>query len=122
MGADAQNFYLNTTMTSKEYMWVPVSLLPSSVISAYILSNLIINKRVLFEISKGMYDLPQAGCLAKDQLVQHLAPRGYCPVPRTPGLWRHDSRPITFCLIVNGSGFNYVGKKYADHLLNAICS
>ena len=58
MGADAHNFYLNTTMTRKENMWVPVSLLPGSIISAYDLSNLIVNKWVLFEISKGMYGLP----------------------------------------------------------------
>ena len=44
-------------MTRKEYMWVPVSLLPDSVISAYVLSALILNKHVLFEISKGMLDV-----------------------------------------------------------------
>jgi hypothetical protein len=120
MCTDAKDFYLNTTMERKEYMWVPENLLPDVVIEAYALSSLIVNGRVLFEISKGMYGLPQAGRLAYDQLVEHLAPHGYRPVPRTPGLWKHDSRPVTFCLVVDDFGVKYVGKQHADHLLNAI--
>ena len=109
MGADAQNFYRNTTMTRKEYMWVLTSLLPESVISAYPLSALIVNKHVLFQISKDMHGLPQAG---------HLA---YRPVPRTPGLWPpHGSRPVTFCLVVDDFGVKHAGKHHAKHHLNAI--
>ena len=120
MCCDAKDFYLNTTMHRKEYMWVPASLLPDVVIAAYALADLIVNGRVLFEISKGMYGLPQAGRLAYDQLVEHLAPHGYRPVPRTPGLWKHDTRPVTFCLVVDDFGVKYVGKQHADHLLNAV--
>jgi hypothetical protein len=124
MYTDAKYFYLNTTMERKEYMWVPDNLLPDVVIEAYALSSLlIVNGRVLFEISKGMYGLPQAGRLAYNQLVEHLTPHhGYRPVPRTPGLWKHDSRPVTFCLVVDDFSVKYVGKQHADHLLNAICT
>ena len=60
--------------------------MPDVIIEAYALSSLIVNGRVLFEISKGMYGLPQAHRLAYEQLIEHLAPHGYRPVPRTPGL------------------------------------
>jgi hypothetical protein len=120
MCADAKDFYLNTVMHRKEYMWIPVALPPKLAIDAYALDSLIVNGRVLFEISKGMYGLPQAGHLAYDQLVAHLAPHGYRPVPRTPGLWKHDTIPVTFCLVVDDFGVKYIGKQHADHLLNAI--
>jgi hypothetical protein len=95
MCTDAKDFYLNTVMHRKEYMWIPISLLPVSAIRAYTLQSLLVNGRVLFEISKGIYGLPQAGRLAYNQLVNHLPPHGYRPVPRTPGLWKHDTRPVT---------------------------
>ena len=35
-------------------------------------------------------------------------------------MWRHKWRPIVFTLIVDNFGVEYVGKRHADHLLNAI--
>jgi len=86
MCTDAKDVFLNTTMKRKEYMWVPASLLSDVIIEQYALASLIINGHFLFEISKGMYGLPQGSRLAYDQLIEHLAPHGYRPVPRTPGL------------------------------------
>jgi hypothetical protein len=65
-------------------------------------------------------DCPRLGASLYDQLVNHLAPHGYRPVPRTPGLWKHDTGPVTFCLVVDDFGVKYVRKQHADHLLNAI--
>jgi hypothetical protein len=67
-----------------------------------------------------MYGLPQADRLANDLLVKRLAPHGYDPVPHTHGLWRHDTRPVTFTLVVDEFGIKYIGKENADHLLNAL--
>ena len=36
------------------------------------------------------------------------------------GLWRHQWRPVVFTLIVDNFGVEYVGKRHADHLLNAL--
>jgi endonuclease I len=47
-------------------------------------------------------------------------PKGYRPVCRTHGLWRHDTRPITFTLVVDDFRIKYVGKEHADHLLQAL--
>ena len=86
MCTDVKDFYLNTEMDRYEYMWIPVKLLDDTVIAAYALQDLIVNEKVLVEIQKGMYGLPQAGRIAYDKLVKHLAPHGYHPCPRTPGL------------------------------------
>eukprot|EP00978_Attheya_sp_CCMP212_P006674 scaffold15489_cov53-Attheya_sp.AAC.2 len=62
--------------------------------------------------NKGMYGLPQAGILflADKRLVKHLATYGYVKAPRTPGLFRHITRPVTFCLVVDDFAIKYVGK------------
>jgi hypothetical protein len=120
MCTDVKDFYLNTEMERYEYMWIPIAMLNQTIIDAYDLKDLIVHGRVLVEIQKGMYGLPQAGRLAYDKLVAHLAPHGYHPCRRTPGLWRHDTRPVTFCLVVDDFGVKYVGKQHVDHLLHAL--
>jgi hypothetical protein len=37
-----------------------------------------------------------------------------------PGLWKHDTRPIQFTLVVDDFGINYVGKEHAQYLKNAL--
>jgi hypothetical protein len=38
----------------------------------------------------------------------------------THGLWTHDTRPISFSLVVDDFGVNYVGRKHAEHLMSCI--
>ena len=58
--------------------------------------------------------------LANKLLKARLAPAGYYEVANTPGLWKCVSRPIAFTLVVEDFGVKYVGKKHADHLVNAL--
>jgi hypothetical protein len=67
-----------------------------------------------------MYGLPQAGRLANDLLVKCLAPNGYRPVRHTHGLWKHNTRTVTFTLVIDDFGIKYVGKEHVDHLLQAL--
>jgi hypothetical protein len=57
-----------------------------------------------------MYGLPQAGIIANERLVKHLAPFGYCEELHTPGLFLDNKWPIPVCLIVNNFGIKYVGR------------
>ena len=122
MGIDISDFYLNSTMPEPEWMWAPVALIPDEVMEAYDLHDKVKNGRVLVRIDGGMHGLPQAGRLAYDQLVKHLKPHGYFPCKRAAGLWRHKTRPITFCLTVDDFGVKCVGKEHADHLIQALNS
>jgi hypothetical protein len=75
---------------------------------------------VYIEIQKGMYGLPQAGILANELLQRNLAKDGYRPTQHTHGLWKHDTRPISFLLVVDDFGVKYVGHEHADHLMACI--
>ena len=72
------------------------------------------------EIVCRMYGLPQAGILAKQLLCKRLKPHGYYEVEHTPILWKHESLPIQFTLVVDDFGVKYIGKENTLHLINAL--
>jgi hypothetical protein len=120
MTADLKDFYLNTPLTTYEYMRIPISVIPQDIIDQYQLEPLIHNNAVYVEIRKGMYGLPQAGRIANDQLIAKLTPHGYAPVPITPGLWKHSTADTVFSLVVDDFAIKYTSEADAHHLLNAL--
>ena len=116
-GLDVKNYYLGTPMDNYEYMFIPINQIPQEIIDHYKLHKIAHNSKVYVEICPGMYCLPQAGILAGKQLIHFLGSYGYSPVPHTPGLWRHQWQPITFCLVIDDFGIKYIGKEHADHLI-----
>ena len=120
MMADLSNFYLETPMADYEYMRIPRWVVPDAIMEQYKLKDLVINGNLYVEIRKGMYGLPQSGRIANDRLIALLKPHGYAPVPITPGLWKHDSLPITFALVVDDFAVKYTSRKDAEHLMNAL--
>jgi hypothetical protein len=121
MSYNIKDFYFDTPMHPRfEYMRIPAKDIPTSTIDQCALTPLIHQGHVLVESRKGMYGLPQAGILANTRLKKHLEKYGYTPAARTPGLFTHASRPITFALIVDDFGVKYVGKENAEHLGNVI--
>ena len=107
-------------MADTKYMWFPLAYLPDKVMDAYELHDKVQNGRVLVRIVRGMYGLPQSGRLAYNHLKAHLEPYGYRPCRLTPGLWKHDTCPITFCLVVDDFGIKYEGREHFEHLGNAL--
>jgi hypothetical protein len=86
------------------------------VIKEYNLDDLSVDGKVYIEIQKGMYGLPKACMLANELLQRHLAQDGYRPTKHTHVLWTHDTRPITFLLVVDSFGITYVGQEHAENL------
>jgi hypothetical protein len=117
---DIKNFYLNTPLGRFEYMVINLSSLPKETIDQYNLIELAQDGKVYIEIQKGMYSLPQAGILANELLQRNLAKDGYRPTQHTHGLWKHDTRPISFLLVVDDFGVKYVGREHAEHLMECI--
>jgi len=109
-------------MDCYEYMRIPAKYIPANIMEQYNLAPLVHNGHVLTEIQKGMYGLPQAGILAYNRLVTHLALSGYTPVQHTPGLFRHATRPVTFSLVVDNFAIKYVDRANAEHLLATLRS
>ena len=120
LGLDVKSYYLGTPMDNYKYMFIPINQNPQEIIDHYKFHKIAHNGKVYVEICDGMYGLPQAGILAEKQLIRFLGSYGYSPVPHTPGLWRHQWQPITFCLVVDDFGVKYIGKEHADHLIQCI--
>ena len=53
-------------------------------------------------------------------LKEKLAPHKYYELQYTPGLFKHQLRPIVFTLVVDNFGIKYVGKEHADHLIGIL--
>jgi hypothetical protein len=107
---DINDFYLNTPLGRFKYMVINLSSLPQETIDKYNLIELAQDGNVCIEVQKGMYGLPQAGTLANKLLHRNLAKDGYRPTQHTHGLWKHDTHPISFSLVVDDFGVKYVGR------------
>jgi hypothetical protein len=121
MTMDIKNFYLNTPMTWYEYMRLRLADMPKDVIAHYKLNNIATPEGYIYwEIQKGMYSLPQAGIIAQQLLEERLQKDGYRQSKTTPGLWKHDTRLISFSLVVDDFGVKYVGEENTQHLLDTV--
>jgi hypothetical protein len=118
---DIKVFYLNTPMAWYEYMRLQLTDMPEDVIAHYKLNKIATPEGYIYcEIQKGMYGLPQAGIIAQQLLEERLEKDGYRQSKTTPGLWTHDTRPVSFSLVVNDFRVKYVGKENVQHLLDTV--
>eukprot|EP00536_Pseudo-nitzschia_multiseries_P009617 jgi/Psemu1/23703/gm1.23703_g len=69
---------------------------------------------VYAKIKKAWYGLKQLGKIAHDDLVAHLATKGYHNAPRTEGLFLHNQQDISFTLIVDDFGIKYTKQEDVD--------
>ena len=119
---DVKNYYLKTDLAPEDWVYIRIAvhLVPEAIMDFYNLWDKVHNGYVYAVVQKGMYGLKQAGRIANDQLVRVLAPHGYHPCAITPGLWRHATNGIAFCLIVDDFIIKYTEKLAATHLLNIL--
>ena len=107
---DVKYFYLNNNMYRAEYIMIQISTIPQEFIIAYNLKDTVHNIYIFTRRSKGMYELLQKVKITHNALVLHLAPYGYHPSRKIPGLWIHSSHPINLTLVVNDFGVIYLVK------------
>eukprot|EP00978_Attheya_sp_CCMP212_P015192 scaffold39147_cov55-Attheya_sp.AAC.5 len=111
---DIGNMYLNTKLPSPKFMKIHQSLIPQEVMDEYNVEQFLDeNGYVYVEITRAIYGLAQSGYLANQDLIKNLAPCGYYPSKRTPGLWHHKTRLI---------GVKYEKKEDVQHLLDSIAA
>ena len=116
-----KNFYIQTPLHRTEYVRIKLRDIPQNFIDEYKLMEYVhVNGWVYFEIRNGIHGLPQSGALANALLGQRLNKQGYYQCATTPGLYRQEWKPITFCLIVDNFGVEYVGERHALHLWAAL--
>jgi hypothetical protein len=121
MTMDIKDFYLNTLKAWYEYMRLRIVDMPEDVIAHYKLTDITTHDGYIYcKIQKGMYGLPQAKIIAQQLLKKCLKAHRYRQSTIPPGLWKHDTRPISFSLVVNDFGVKYVGEENAQHLLDTV--
>jgi hypothetical protein len=111
MTMDISNFYLMTPLHRPEFIRTKLSDIPDEVIEEYKLREKATkNGSIYIRAKRGMYGLPQSGLLANELLKTRLNKHGYRQIKLVPGLWKHDTRPIQFTLVVENFGVKYVGE------------
>lgn len=117
---DISNFFLMAWLKDCKYMKLPISVIPDEIMTLYKLHDKVVDGFVYIQIRGGMHGLPMAGKLAHDDLVEFLGNYGYHPAKYTPGLWTHDTRDISFTLVVDDFGVKYVKYEDYQHLANTL--
>ena len=121
MTGDIKNFYLMTPLKRWEYVKLRLSNIPTEVIDEYQLQTKVTRDgHVYIKIRSGMYGIHQADFLDQELFEDRLAAHGYHQNQLMPGLWKHDTRPNKFTLVVDGFGVKYVNKEDVNHLMNAL--
>jgi hypothetical protein len=69
-----------------------------------------------------MYGLPQAGRLSQLRIISHLQQHGYHQCVNIPCFFKHETREIMFCLVVDDFGIRYGTQDDADHLIQTLQS
>jgi hypothetical protein len=110
-----------TPLHRPKFIHVKLSNIPDEVIEEYKLREKATNNnRVYIKAKQGLYGLLQSGLLANKLLKKRLNKHGYQQSKLVPGLWKHDTRPIQFTLVVDDFGVKYKGKEHAQHLKNTL--
>jgi hypothetical protein len=110
-----------TPLHRPKFIWIKLTDILDKVIKEYKLREIATkNGSIYIRAICGMYGLTQAGLLAKELLKKRLNKQGYRQSKLVPGLWKHDTRPIQFTLVVDDFGVKYVDKEHAQHLKNAL--
>ncbi len=119
MTMDISNFYLMTLLHRPEFTQLKLNDIPDEVIKEYKLKEKATkNGSIYIKSKRGMYGLPQLGLLANKLLEKRLNKHGYQQRRLVPGLWKHDTRPIQFTLVMDDFGVKYVGEVNAQRLKN----
>ncbi len=121
MTMDIFNFYLMTLLHRAKFIWIKLSDILDEVINEYKLRDKATkNGSIYIRAKHGMYSLPQAELLANKLLEKRLNKHGYQRSKLAPGLWKNNTRPIQFTLVVDDFGVKYVGKEHAHHHKNSL--
>jgi hypothetical protein len=117
MTMDIFNFYSMTPLHRPEFIRMKLSNILDEIIDKYKLQNKTTPSGSIYIVAnRSMYGLPQSGLIANELLEKRLNKHSDQQSKLVPGLWRHDTRPVQFTLVVDDFGIKYVGKEHAMHL------
>jgi hypothetical protein len=121
---DLTDFYLGTHNPFPQFLKLYLTDYPPSVVARLRLQPFLKLDRhgksfVILRIDKTLYGLKEAGKLSNIHLVQLLSSYDFVETS-TPCLFRHKTRPITFCLVVDDFGVKYQHRADFDFLVTCL--
>jgi hypothetical protein len=119
---DITDFYLGTPLEHMAYMQIHRNQFPKQTLDLFGLHDAKWwdGEYIIFEISKGIYGLTEAGILAQRRLYKHLAKHGYHLIEHSTGLFKHETKPTIFSLVVDDFGIQYIDDNDVEHLASAL--
>ena len=118
---DAGNMYLETDLPRSRYVHFKLKQIPISIQQRYSLQDYVDRQGYVYaRIDKAWYGLKESGKLAGDDIRAHLAEYGYHESKYTAGLFKHESRPISFTLVVDDFGVKYKKLSDFEHLRDCL--
>ena len=118
---DLVDFYLiGTTLDTPEYLRIPRSHISTTIEKRLHLERLWHKGYIYFQITGGMYGLPQAGRIAQQNLFPRLRAAGFSHSTDSPCVFKHSHLPIAFSLTVDDFGCSHVGDAPFQHLIDAL--
>ena len=113
-GVDISDFYIHTPLKEKEYMKIPINVIPAELIQKYNLDRFYERGYVSVILHKTLWGHPEAGRLSQKKLIKHLNANGYYET-NTTMLFRHESRNITFILCVDDFLVKWTNEQDYEH-------
>ena len=93
-------FLLETQNLRAEYIRIHSKYSPPGIRDQYQIEGLIsADGYVYIKTIKGVYWLKQAAIISYNQLISHMEPHGYYPVPFKTGIWAHKTRKTIFSYV-----------------------
>ena len=84
-----------------------ISMIPHEFLEKYNLAEKAHNRYIYARVKNGMYGLTQTGRIAHVALLKYLDMYGYHPLSKLPRIWKHNSWPINFTLVVDDFDVKY---------------
>ena len=119
---DLVDFYIGTELENHDdpdYFKIKASKVPIAICQKYNISpdN---DDYIYFRLDKCLYGHAVAGRLSNQELVKLLKVAGYYESDLVPCLFKHESRQISFSLIVDDLGVKHTNTEDIQHLIDAI--
>ena len=114
------DYHLNNQMERDKYIMIQLSMIPQKFVEKCNLAAKAHNGYIHARVTKRMYELPPVERIAHDVLLKQLDLYVYHPSSKNLGLWKHNSRPINFTLVVDYFGVKYSGEEHALYLKIAL--
>ena len=119
---DLVDFYIGTELENHDdpdYFKIKASKVPSAVCEKYNISA-DSDDFIYFRLDKCLYGHAVAGRLSNQELVKILKIAGYHESDLVPCLFKHETRNVTFSLIVDDLGVKYTNFDDIQHLIDSI--